>query len=217
MSEHTRRSTLLVSILIAIALLSASCTRAEAAQVTRIIGYDFREDADRSGNSNGVTSRREKRQYLDDLAAEFDRLWCDDQARSTMQVLGLSPKQKRKIRSMSKPTECPLAEPPNDAAPEIIEAFSRQYYFEHYEEATEAQWDCVDFIATHESGWIVQWTKLKSTAWGLFQFLAATRAHYGLEVGDGVVKQLVAGLQYMKDRYGSPCEAQAFWERNRWY
>jgi tRNA/tmRNA/rRNA uracil-C5-methylase (TrmA/RlmC/RlmD family) len=29
--------------------------------------------------------------------------------------------------------------------------------------------------------------------------------------------QINWGLNYIKERYGSPCEAWAFWQKNRWY
>lgn len=59
----------------------------------------------------------------------------------------------------------------------------------------------------------------KSTASGLFQFLDGTRANYG---GTSVnwsdpYQQSLKGLQYIKDRYGTPEKALAFWDKNKWY
>ncbi|MBA9088824.1 SLT domain-containing protein [Fontibacillus solani] len=59
----------------------------------------------------------------------------------------------------------------------------------------------------------------KSTAAGLFQFLDATRKNYG---GDKVnwndpYQQSLAGLKYIKDRYGTPEKALEFWDKNKWY
>ena len=58
-----------------------------------------------------------------------------------------------------------------------------------------------------------------SSAKGLFQFLDATRANYG---GSKVnwndpYQQALAGLQYIKDRYGTPEKALQFWDKNNWY
>jgi soluble lytic murein transglycosylase-like protein len=58
-----------------------------------------------------------------------------------------------------------------------------------------------------------------SSARGLFQFLDGTRADYG---GNGVdwndpYQQSMAGLKYIKDRYGSPEKALQFWDKNNWY
>lgn len=59
----------------------------------------------------------------------------------------------------------------------------------------------------------------KSTASGMFQFLDGTRANYG---GTSVnwsdpYQQSLKGLQYIKDRYGTPEKALAFWDKNKWY
>lgn len=58
-----------------------------------------------------------------------------------------------------------------------------------------------------------------STARGLFQFLDGTRKDYG---GSNVdwndpYQQALAGLKYVKDRYGDPAKALQFWDKNKWY
>lgn len=59
----------------------------------------------------------------------------------------------------------------------------------------------------------------KSSAAGLFQFLNSTRENYG---GNSVnwsdpYQQAVAGLQYIKDRYGTPEKALQHWDDKGWY
>jgi hypothetical protein len=60
----------------------------------------------------------------------------------------------------------------------------------------------------------------KSTAYGYGQFLSSTRSNYekktGLSYSDPV-NQLIMMAQYVKDRYGNPQNALAFWNKNRWY
>jgi hypothetical protein len=60
----------------------------------------------------------------------------------------------------------------------------------------------------------------KSTAYGYGQFLSSTRANYekktGLNYSDPV-NQLIMMAQYVKDRYGTPANALAFWNKNKWY
>lgn len=60
----------------------------------------------------------------------------------------------------------------------------------------------------------------KSTAYGYGQFLSSTRANYekktGLNYSDPV-NQLIMMSQYVKDRYGTPQNALAFWQKNHWY
>jgi SLT domain-containing protein len=49
--------------------------------------------------------------------------------------------------------------------------------------------------------------------------LDGTRKSYG---GNSVnwndpTQQALAGVQYIKDRYGTPEKALAFWDKNKWY
>lgn len=59
----------------------------------------------------------------------------------------------------------------------------------------------------------------KSTASGLFQFLDATRKNYGGSSVDwsDPYQQALAGLQYIKDRYGDPVSALKFWDEKGYY
>ncbi|WP_171056174.1 transglycosylase SLT domain-containing protein [Paenibacillus sinopodophylli] len=59
----------------------------------------------------------------------------------------------------------------------------------------------------------------KSSAAGLFQFLDSTRKNYGGNKVDwsDPYQQAVAGIQYVKDRYGTPEKALAFWDKNGYY
>ncbi|MED5019341.1 transglycosylase SLT domain-containing protein [Paenibacillus chibensis] len=58
-----------------------------------------------------------------------------------------------------------------------------------------------------------------SSAAGLFQFLDSTRKNYGGSKVDwsDPYQQALKGLQYIKDRYGTPEKALAFWDKNKWY
>lgn len=59
----------------------------------------------------------------------------------------------------------------------------------------------------------------KSSAAGLFQFLDSTRKNYGGNKVDwsDPYQQTMAGIKYVKDRYGTPEKALAFWDKNKWY
>lgn len=59
----------------------------------------------------------------------------------------------------------------------------------------------------------------KSSAKGLFQFLDGTRKNYGGSKVDwsDPYQQAVAGLKYIKDRYGTPEDALAYWDKNKSY
>ena len=77
------------------------------------------------------------------------------------------------------------------------------------------QWNALDWIIQHESGWNPQAKNPTSSAYGLFQFLSGTQRQYGY--GRDVISQAQGGMRYIGDRYGTPTAAKAFWERNRWY
>lgn len=59
----------------------------------------------------------------------------------------------------------------------------------------------------------------KSTAAGLFQFLDQTRADYGGNKVDwsDPTQQVIAGLKYIKQRYGTPEKALKHWDDKGWY
>lgn len=75
-------------------------------------------------------------------------------------------------------------------------------------------------IVKRESSYNPNAKNPKSTAYGYGQFLSSTRANYekktGLSYSDPV-NQLIMMAAYVKDRYGSPQNALAFWNKNHWY
>lgn len=83
---------------------------------------------------------------------------------------------------------------------------------------TGREWDALRELIQRESGWNPYARNPRSTAFGLFQFLKATARNYGIPWGTTNYKvQTDAGLRYIRDRYGTPSKALAFWLRNRWY
>lgn len=75
-------------------------------------------------------------------------------------------------------------------------------------------------LVGRESSWNPSAKNPKSTAHGYGQFLNSTRANYEKKTGlsySNPVHQLVMMAQYVKDRYGTPEKALAFWDKNKWY
>jgi hypothetical protein len=78
------------------------------------------------------------------------------------------------------------------------------------------------YIIQHESGGITTADNPTSTAFGIWQGLAATRADYAARFGfdpntTDVNQQLQMFRAYVKDRYGSAENAEQFWRTHHWY
>ena len=84
-----------------------------------------------------------------------------------------------------------------------------------------AQWaNALTELVGRESSWNPSAKNPNSTAHGYGQFLNSTRSNYEKKTGlnySNPVHQLVMMAQYVKDRYGTPEKALAFWDQNRWY
>lgn len=74
-------------------------------------------------------------------------------------------------------------------------------------------------LMLHESGFNPTAQNPTSTAYGMFQFLDTTWAGYGVRKTSDPYLQCVAGLRYIKRRYGTPERAWGFWlaQSPHWY
>ena len=75
------------------------------------------------------------------------------------------------------------------------------------------QWSAVSSIIQKESSWNVNAANPSSSARGLFQMIAANRSAPYTDVA-GHSRE---GLNYIKNRYGTPTKALDFHNRNNWY
>jgi hypothetical protein len=81
-----------------------------------------------------------------------------------------------------------------------------------------AQYACFDKIVEHESDWNPQASNASSGAYGLVQALPASKmSSAGADWKTNPATQIEWGLDYMNERYGSPCDAWSFWQSNGWY
>ena len=77
---------------------------------------------------------------------------------------------------------------------------------------------CLDKMWTKESNWRTTAENPSSHSYGIPQALPATKmAPYGSDYRTNPVPQIKWGLNYIKTRYGSPCEAWTFWQAHNWY
>lgn len=82
---------------------------------------------------------------------------------------------------------------------------------------TGQQWTDADWIIGKESSWDPLARNPSSGAFGLFQFLGATKDKYLPDENPDPTIQGRAGASYMRDRYNDPAGARRFWRANNWY
>lgn len=79
-------------------------------------------------------------------------------------------------------------------------------------------WEALVWIYDHESGWRWDAENPSSGAYGIPQSLPGNKmADFGSDWKDNATTQLKWGLNYIKNRYGSPTGAKSFWESHNWY
>lgn len=75
------------------------------------------------------------------------------------------------------------------------------------------QWNALDWIIGHESGWNPAAANPSSSARGLFQKLTSVNG----PIEPTVAGQAKWGLNYIRSRYHDPLGAQRFWQAHHWY
>lgn len=82
----------------------------------------------------------------------------------------------------------------------------------------QSEFGCLDSIYSQESGWRWNADNPRSSAYGIPQALPGSKmASAGDDWATNPVTQIRWGLGYIRDRYGSPCEAWAFKRVRGWY
>ena len=80
-----------------------------------------------------------------------------------------------------------------------------------------SQYGCLNNIWSRESGWRYN-AYNASGAYGIPQALPGSKmASAGSDWQTNPATQISWGLGYIKSRYGSPCNAWAFWQAHSWY
>jgi len=96
----------------------------------------------------------------------------------------------------------------------------RQYVREQY---SETQWQCIDELWQRESSWRTRnkpWRARNesSGAYGIPQALPASKmVSHGVDFSTNPYTQVNWGIDYIKSRYKTPCEALKFHDRKGWY
>ncbi len=80
------------------------------------------------------------------------------------------------------------------------------------------QYQCFNNIIIRESNWDINATNPSSGAYGIPQSLPGSKmASVGDDWRTNPATQITWGIEYMKDRYGSPCSAWGFKSSHGWY
>lgn len=82
----------------------------------------------------------------------------------------------------------------------------------------EGQYQCLETMWTRESNWNYAAENPGSGAYGIPQSLPADKmGSIAPDWRTNAVTQIKWGLGYIKERYGSPCQAWDFWQEHNWY
>ncbi|MBM7791033.1 aggregation-promoting factor C-terminal-like domain-containing protein [Tenggerimyces flavus] len=83
---------------------------------------------------------------------------------------------------------------------------------------SERQYNCLVPMWRRESNWNHLAENKSSGAYGIAQALPGRKmAKFGDDWRTNPVTQIKWGLWYIENRYGTPCGAWSFWQRNHWY
>ena len=82
----------------------------------------------------------------------------------------------------------------------------------------DSEFPCLDALWTRESNWNPFAQNTYSGAYGIPQALPGSKmASVGSDWATNPATQIKWGLDYIQDRYGSPCSADSFQASNGWY
>ena len=83
---------------------------------------------------------------------------------------------------------------------------------------TEEDYQALVLIVYKESSWRPEAVNKKSKSCGLFQAYPCSKmAKYGKDYRTNYKVQVAWGMDYIKNRYGSPSQAWAFWQKHHWF
>ena len=83
---------------------------------------------------------------------------------------------------------------------------------------TKNEYEIVVKLVSHESSWKPNNVNKKSGACGLFQAKPCSKVFKDFpDYNTNYKSQVKWGLNYIKDRYGTPTKAWNFWKEHKWY
>nr|WP_202543539.1 transglycosylase SLT domain-containing protein [Streptomyces sp. SID8382] len=159
---------------------------------------EARKSAEESARKQAAKDAKAKKAAADKAAAE--KLAKEREAKKEKEIASRS--ATRDSSSFPQQASYTIAE---------VQAMARQI-------VPSGQFQCFSNIVDHESTWNYKATNPSSGAYGLVQALPAGKmASAGADWQTNPATQIKWGLNYMNERYGSPCDAWSFWQANGHY
>jgi hypothetical protein len=148
------------------------------------------------------------------LEQERQQMILVDAASKTLSLVG-TPRLAKRPASIGVSSSTIVNAPPPDPGTAQAIAFQMLPSFGFTPQSTE--YSCLNNIWTRESGW--RWNaENASGAYGIPQALPGDKmASAGADWQTNPTTQIKWGLGYIKERYGTPCNAWSFWQANGFY
>jgi hypothetical protein len=148
------------------------------------------------------------------LEQERQQMILVDAASKTLSLVG-SPKLAKRPTSIGVASSSIVNAPPPNPGTAQATAFQLLPSFGFTPQSTE--YSCLNNIWTRESAW--RWNaENASGAYGIPQALPGDKmASAGADWQTNPTTQIKWGLGYIKERYGTPCNAWSFWQANGFY
>jgi hypothetical protein len=125
--------------------------------------------------------------------------------------------KKRKAAAKKKAEERRIKELGYEPGTEDPREIAKQILQNKYDYGSD-QYQCFDNIIIRESNWDIDATNPSSGAYGIPQALPGSKmASVGDDWRTNPATQISWAIDYMKDRYGSPCSAWGFKSSHGWY
>jgi hypothetical protein len=218
-----RRPVVTASILLAVVATTAAGVSADERNQTEAAAYTVStaaaaqanemsdaalEDSERRAEARNDANRAAAADVVKERAAAKARAAAAQQARREAAARAAREKARKALEERKEALIANARSNPRDAARAMLGDFGWG----------SDQFSCLDSLWTKESGWDYRATNPSSGAYGIPQSLPGSKmATVGSDWQTNPVTQITWGLNYIQDRYGSPCSAWAQSQATNWY
>ncbi|MGW0548351.1 aggregation-promoting factor C-terminal-like domain-containing protein [Streptomyces altiplanensis] len=171
---------------------------------------DAKKSAEESARLQAAKDAKSKKEAAE-AKAEADRKAAEEAKKAKAAEEAKEREEKEQVASRSATRDASSFSAKSSYTVAEVQAMARQM-------VPGDQFQCFSNIVNHESTWNYQASNPSSGAYGLVQALPASKmSSAGADWQTNPATQIKWGLNYMDERYGSPCGAWSFWQANHWY